>query len=90
MTTGSDDRQSIELHQLGMKLKFTYSIVGLFLGLFCIVVGAFLGLYGVTGHTSFTDSLLGLSTQSNDAISGLVVFVVGIFMVFITRLKLEK
>ena len=79
--------QDIELHRLGLKLKFAYSVIGLILGLACILTGAVLGLAGVSGHTTFTASMLGLSTNLNDAAPGVVVFVVGIFMVLITRSK---
>jgi hypothetical protein len=78
-----------DFHKLGLKLKFVYSVCGLILGLSCIVAGAILGLSGVVGNTSFTASLLGLSTQLTDAAPGVIVFVVGIFMVFITRFRVS-
>ena len=73
-----------DLHRLGLKLKFAYSMVGLFLGLACIVAGVILGLSGVAGHTTWTASLLGLETNLNDATPGVIIFVVGIFFVLIT------
>jgi hypothetical protein len=63
---------------------------GLILGLVCIFVGLALGLSGVVGNTSWTASLLGLSTSLTDATPGVIVFVVGIFMVLITRFKFMK
>ena len=77
------------LHRLGLKLKFAYSIVGLIVGLACILVGLLLGVYGVAGHTSWTASVLGLSTNLSDAAPGVMVFVVGIFMVFLTRFRVK-
>lgn len=82
--TGQDD-----LHRLGLKLKFAYSIVGLLLGLACIVAGVILGLGGVAGHTTWTASLFGFSTKINDATPGVIIFVVGIFFVLITRFKVR-
>ncbi len=88
-----------DLHRLGLKLKFVYSLSGLILSLACILAGALLGLSDVVGHTSFTASLLGLSTQLTGwsgfecrarpirAAPRVIVFVVGIFMVFITRFR---
>ncbi len=67
-----------------------YSIVGLVMGLACILAGLLLGLYGVTGHTSWTASVLGVSTNPSDAAPGVVVFVVGIFIVFLTRFKVRE
>jgi TRAP-type C4-dicarboxylate transport system permease small subunit len=78
-----------ELHKLGLKLKFAYSMVGLAVGLACIGAGVVLGLNGVAGHTSWTASVFGLSTNLNDAAPGVIVFVVGIFMVFLTRFKVR-
>ena len=76
-------------HRLGMKLKFVYSLVGLLVGFSCIIVGMVLGLSGVVGHTSWTASVIGLSTSLTDAAPGVVVFIVGIFMVWITRFSVK-
>jgi hypothetical protein len=84
------DKQRYELHRLGVKLKFVYSIVGLVLGMACILTGLTLGLFGVIGHTSLTASLLGFSTNLNDAAPGVVVFIVGVLMVLITRFKVRE
>src|SRR3954468_16296612 len=81
--------EELEFHKLGIKLKFLYSLVGLCLGLACIGAGTFLGINGVVGHTSWTASLFGLSTNINDAAPGVIVFIVGIFFVLITRLKIK-
>ena len=78
------------LHSIGMRYKFWYSMTGLLLGLACIVAGVVLGLAGVSGHTSWTANLLGLSTAMTDAAPGVVIFVVGIFLVFITRFKVSQ
>ena len=84
------DEERYEFHRLGLKLKFAYSIVGLILGLSCIFTGLTVGLFGVVGHTSLTASLFGLTTNLNDAAPGVVVFIVGIFMVLITRFKVSE
>lgn len=79
-----------DLHRLGFKLKFVYSMTGLLLGLACIVAGVVLGLSGVAGHTSWTASALGLSTSMTDAAPGVIIFVVGIFFVWMTRFKVRQ
>lgn len=79
-----------DLHRLGFKLKFVYSMTGLFLGLACIIAGVVLGLAGVAGHTSWTASALGLSTSMTDATPGVIIFVVGIFFVWMTRFKVRQ
>lgn len=73
-----------------MILKAVYSIIGLLLGFACIVVGLVLSLNGVSGHTSWTAEALGLSTTLNDAAPGVIVFVVGAVMVWITRFKVKE
>jgi phosphotransferase system glucose/maltose/N-acetylglucosamine-specific IIC component len=72
-------------HRLGMKLKFVYSVFGLLLGFSCIVAGIILSMAGVVGHTSWAASLVGFTTNLNDAAPGVVVFIIGVFFVFITR-----
>jgi hypothetical protein len=79
-----------DIHRLGLKLKFVYSMTGLFLGLACIVAGVILGLAGVAGHTSWTASLFGLSTNITDAAPGVIIFIVGIFLVLVTRFTVKQ
>jgi hypothetical protein len=69
--------------------EYVYSCVALLLGLSAIIGGSILCIYGVTGHTSFTASLLGLSTNLNDAAPGVVLFVIGLFMIWATRPKVK-
>src|SRR5262245_6162932 len=61
-------------YELHRRYKLVYSIIGLVLGLSCIIA-------------SFTGSLIGLSTILNDAAPAVIVFAVGIFMVWITRFR---
>ena len=81
--------EELELHKIGMRYKFIYSMFGLVVGTLCIAAGTFLGISGVVGHTSWTASLLGFSTNINDAAPGVIVFIVGIFFVLITRFKVK-
>jgi hypothetical protein len=77
------------IHRLGMMLKFVYALVGLLVGAGCIIAGVILGLGGVVGHTSWTASALGFTTNMTDATPGVIVFVVGIFFVLITRFNVK-
>lgn len=81
---------SDDLHRLGLKLKFAYSMGGLVLGLACIIAGVVLGLGGVAGHTSWVASFLGLSSNITDAGPGVIVFIVGVFLVLITRFAVRE
>jgi hypothetical protein len=69
--------------------EYIYASIALVLGLASIVAGSLLCVYGVAGHTSFTASLLGLNTNLNDAAPGVVLFVVGLFMIWATRPKVK-
>lgn len=66
-------------------LHLIYSICGLLLGLACIIGGILLFLHGVTGSTNWTANILGAESTITDAAPGAVLFVVGIFLVLITR-----
>lgn len=72
-----------------LRHRFIYSLAGLGLGLICIVGGTALLLNAVAGTTTWTASLLGFETKLNDAAPGVVLFVVGIFLVLITRHKVQ-
>lgn len=74
-----------ELSKRTMLYKLIYSLFGLVLGLTCILVGGYLGLSGVAGNSRMVAEVLGLKTELSDATPGVVLFVVGIFMVWITR-----
>lgn len=69
------------------KHHLIYSILGLVLGLVCVIGGVVLFLAGVTGKMSWTAKFLGASSQILDAAPGAVLFIVGLFVVFVTRYK---
>src|SRR5437773_484692 len=69
------------------KHHLIYSILGLVLGLACVIGGVVLFLAGVTGKMSWTAKFLGASSQILDAAPGAVLFIVGLFIVFVTRYK---
>ena len=69
--------------------EYGYAKLGLVLGLACIIGGIILGLNGVGGATSWTAKLLGLESQINDAAPGVVLFIVGVFYVWITKPKIR-
>jgi C4-dicarboxylate transporter len=72
-----------------VKSEYQYAKLGLALGLASIIAGTILGLHGVTGATSWTAKVLGLESKINDAAPGVVLFIVGIFYVWITKPKIK-
>jgi hypothetical protein len=80
------DKQTMQ--QL-LRMQLIYSICGLVLGLCCIIGDIVLFLRGVTGATSWTASILGARSQISDAAPGAILFIVGLFIVFITRFGIK-
>jgi hypothetical protein len=68
---------------------FVYSLGGLVLGFTSIIGGIALFLHGVTGTTSWTAKILGASSQISDAAPGAVLFIVGLFIIYVTRFSVE-
>jgi nitrate reductase gamma subunit len=69
--------------------QLIYSICGLILGLACVLGGIVLFLHGVTGSTSWTAKMVGAESQISDAAPGAVLFIVGLFVVLITRFTIK-
>jgi len=68
-----------------IKGEYSYGKLGLILGLAAIIGGVVLCLNGVVGSTSWTASVLGMESQINDAAPGVILFVVGLFMIWVTK-----
>ena len=69
--------------------QLVYSVLTLLLGLACIVVGATLSLNSVGGDITWSVNLAGASSQLSSAPQGVVLFVVGLFVVWIGRFSVE-
>ena len=69
------------------RYHFVYAICGLVVGLICILGGIALFLNGVAGSTAWTAKMLGAESNLSDAAPGALLFVVGLFIVFVTRLS---
>lgn len=75
--------KSVSRHQL------TYSLVGLFLGFICVIGGVALFLLGVSQKSQWVTNLLGASSEITDAAPGAILFIVGLFVVFVTRYQMH-
>jgi hypothetical protein len=69
--------------------QFKYSVLGLILGLICVIGGVVLFVHGVIGATSWTTKIVGAVSNISDAGPGAVLFVVGLFVVWITRFDIR-
>ncbi len=72
--------------------ELIYSLSGLILGLVCVIGGIVLFVNGVFGSTSWTAKILGAESNISDAAPGVILFIVGLFIVLVTRftLKIKK
>lgn len=71
------------------RLHLIYSLSGLVLGLACLLGGIVLCLHGVVGSTSWTAKFVGAESNISDATPGVVLFVVGLFVVWVTRFSVK-
>jgi len=79
-----------ELVKTIVRGQLIYSLSGLTLGLACVVGGLILALHGVTGSVGWTAKVLGLESKLNDAAPGVVLFIVGLFVVWVTRFSFKS
>jgi hypothetical protein len=77
--------QDVKTYRLLSFYQFVYSLCGLVLGLACMIGGVLLFLNGVAGAASWTTRILGAESQVSDAAPGAILFVVGLFVVVVTR-----
>jgi len=78
----------IEAEMREMKYKLIYSLAGLFLGLSCLTGGIFLFLNGIEGSTNWVAKILGSESSITGAAPGSILFIVGLFIILITRYKI--
>ena len=76
-------------YQVFARLYLIYSLSGLVLGLACVLGGIVLCLHGVVGSTSWTAQFIGAESNISDATPGVVLFVVGLFVVWVTRFSIK-
>lgn len=82
------DPKTTDETQLGLaKMEFYNSQIGKFLGAICIIGGVVLFLNGISGSSSWTAKFLGAESKLTEAAPGIILFVIGLFVVFISRYK---
>lgn len=73
-----------------VRYQYVYSLAGLVLGVICVTGGITLFLHGIGGSSSWTAKFLGLSSKLSDAAPGTILFVVGLFIVAVTKFNVGK
>lgn len=87
VNTSISPRTDAALQRDLARYQLIYSIAGLGLGLTCTIGGMVLFLMGVAGALDWYASMLGFESKITQAAPGAVLFVVGLFVVWITRYK---
>jgi hypothetical protein len=67
--------------------EFIYGVLGLIVGVVCVVGGLILFLHGITGSTSWTAVVLGAESKVSDAAPGAVFGILGFFIIYVTRYR---
>lgn len=67
------------------KYQLIYSTLGLLLGLASMIGGVYLFVKGITGSMDWIAEFIGVKSNIVNAAPGAVLFIVGLFMVFVTR-----
>ncbi|MEW6131378.1 MAG: hypothetical protein AB1757_30395 [Acidobacteriota bacterium] len=62
-----------------------YSILGLLIGGLCVLGGLGLLTNGIAGSSSWTAKVLGIESNISDAPPGVILFIVGIFITWVTK-----
>ncbi len=77
-------------YQRFARFHFIYSVLGLALGLACVLSGVVLCLHGVVGSVSWTAKFFNAESNLSDAAPGVVLFIVGLFIVWVTRFSIVQ
>ncbi len=67
--------------------EYIYAMAGLVAGLGAIIAGVMLLYRGVSGSSSWVAEVLGLSSEISDAPPGVILFVVGLFIIWVSKPK---
>jgi hypothetical protein len=66
-------------------VEYRFALSVMILGVVAMLGGAVMGLHWIADNTSWTAGLLGLKSKIDDTAPGVVLFIVGLFMVLGTR-----
>ncbi|WP_197120962.1 hypothetical protein [Pseudoalteromonas sp. NZS100] len=71
------------------KYQLIYSIIGLAVGLVCVLGGIYLFIKGVMGEMDWSLKVFGNESVIANAAPGAVLFIVGLFLVIVTKFKFK-
>ncbi|MDP8228509.1 MAG: hypothetical protein P9M15_03555 [Candidatus Electryoneaceae bacterium] len=88
-TYESRESKSEGIIKTGIRWEYIYGMLGLLLGLVAIIGGVILIINGCAGSVSWTVKFLALESNVNDATPGVVLLIIGLFLVKVTYPKVK-
>lgn len=88
-TLPKDSLTHAEIRRI-VRYQFIYSIVGVIFGASSMILGSILLYMGLAGNSSFTAKMLGADITISDAGPGTILFIVGLFVIFISRFDIKS
>ena len=80
---------SSEILSSTIENEYKYGKFGLLIGVVAMIGGIFPGIYGVVGSTSWSAKFAGFESSLVDASPGVILFVIGLFIMLFTRPKVN-
>lgn len=71
------------------RMQLIYSILGLVVGVLCIIFGTYLYLNGAINNTKWIIDVMNIKSELSDAGPGAVLFVVGLLVIAITKYNIK-
>lgn len=71
------------------RFQLIYSILGVILGSVCVIFGGYLSLNVFLNESKLLITVMGMKSEIRDAGPGVILFVVGLFIVYISRFKVR-
>lgn len=71
------------------KMQLVYSIVGMGVGLACVLSGGYLSLNGYSNNSKWLITAMDLKSEISDAGPGVILFVVGVLIIYTSRFRVK-
>jgi len=70
--------------------QFIISLTGMITGILIVLLGAFMAFRGISGTTNWIFNILGFQSQIAEATPGIILFLLGIVIIYLTRFKINS
>lgn len=80
-------KENPDLAKQAVQAQYKISVLGMVLGLLCIIGGLGLLFWGVSGNVSWSVKVFGFDSKLADAAPGVVLFIVGALIIYFSRFE---